>query len=64
MYKSINIIKENNLTKTKLFLDRRIEEVLKFGKKSGKLKSIVNNANISNKIINLIKEFNSKKTSS
>ena len=56
--------KENNLTKTKLFLDRRIEEVLKFGKKSGKLKSIVNNANISNKIINLIKEFNSKKTSS
>ena len=57
-------IKENNLTKTKLFLDRRIEEVLKFGKKSGKLKSIVNNANISNKIINLIKEFNYKKTSS
>ena len=49
--------KEKNLNKTKLFLDRRIEEVLKFGKNSGKVISMINNSKISLKIINLIKEF-------
>ena len=49
--------KEKNLNNTKLFLDRRIEEVLKFGKNSGKVISMMNNSKIFSKIINLIKEF-------
>lgn len=46
-----------NLSKTKIFLNKRIDEVLEFGKNTGKLKSIVNNLNISNNIINILKDF-------
>jgi len=46
-----------NLSKTKIFLNKRIDEVLQFGKNSGKFKSIVNNFNISKKIIALIQNF-------
>ena len=46
-----------NLSKTKIFLNKRIDEVLEFGKNTGKLKSIVNNLNISNNIINILKDL-------
>ena len=49
--------KDKKLSKTKLFLDRRIDEVLAFGKNSGKLKNIFNNMNISEKIISMVKKF-------
>ena len=39
------------------FSKERIEEVLKFGKNSGKVISMMNNSKIFSKIINLIKEF-------
>ena len=53
--------KDLKLSKTKLFLDRRIEEVLKFGKNSGKFKSIINDLSLSEKIINIIQEFKTNK---
>ncbi len=48
---------DKNLSKTKFFLNKRIDEILQFGKNSGKLKSIINNVNISSKIIDLLKNF-------
>ena len=48
---------DKKLSKTKIFLNKRIDEVLQFGKNSGKLKSIVNNFKISKKIIHLLQDF-------
>ncbi len=54
--------KDKNLKETKLFCNRRIDEVLKFGKKSANVKSKISNLNISNKLITTIKELKSIKT--
>ncbi len=54
--------KDKNLKETKLFCNRRIDEVLKFGKKSANVKSKLSNLNISNKLITTIKELKSIKT--
>jgi len=54
--------KSKNINDTKLFLNRRIDEVLEFGKQSGKVKSKISKLNISNKLINLIKSLKSIKT--
>ena len=42
---------------TKLFLNRRINDVLLFGKTSNKLKNSIQNINFTNKIINTLKEI-------
>jgi len=48
---------DKKLSKTKIFLNKRIDEVLQFGKNSGKLKSIASNFNISSKIIDLLQNL-------
>jgi ubiquinone biosynthesis protein COQ9 len=53
--------KSKNIQDTKLFLNRRIDEVLEFGKQSGKIKSKISKLNISNKLINIIKNLKSIK---
>ena len=53
--------KDKNLNETKLFCNRRIDEVLNFGKKSAMLKGKISNLNISNKLITAIKELKSIK---
>ena len=53
--------KSKNIHDTKLFLNRRIDEVLEFGKQSGKIKSKISKLNISNKLINIIKNLKSVK---
>ena len=53
--------KSKNIHDTKLFLNRRIDEVLEFGKQSGKIKSKISKLNISNKLINIIKNLKSIK---
>ena len=53
--------KSRNIHDTKLFLNRRIDEVLEFGKQSGKIKSKISKLNITNKLINIIKDLKSIK---
>ena len=53
--------KSRNINNTKLFLNRRIDEVLEFGKQSGKIKSKISKLNITNKLINIIKDLKSIK---
>ena len=53
--------KSRNINDTKLFLNRRIDEVLEFGKQSGKIKSKISKLNITNKLINIIKDLKSIK---
>lgn len=53
--------KNKNIKDTKLFLNRRLDEVLEFGKQSGKIKAKMSNLKISNKLINIIKELKSIK---
>ena len=50
-----------NIKDTKLFLDRRIDEVLEFGKASGKIKSKISKLNISSKLISILKNLKSIK---
>ena len=52
---------KKDIKETKLFLNRRIDEVLKFGKKSASIKSKISNFNIFNKLIVIIKELKSIK---
>ena len=49
--------KEQDMKNTKLFLNRRINDVLLFGKTSNKLKNSIQNINFTNKIINTLKEI-------
>ncbi|MBH88237.1 MAG: COQ9 family protein [Pelagibacterales bacterium] len=53
--------KDKNFHETKLFCNRRIDEVLKFGKQSATIKGKISNLNISNKLITTIKELKSIK---
>jgi ubiquinone biosynthesis protein COQ9 len=53
--------KTKNANETKLFLNRRIDEVLEFGKKSSIIKSKISNFSIFNKLIKIIKELKSIK---
>ena len=49
-------------TETKLFLDRRINEVLLFGKTSRKLKESISSLQFTEKILDLIKNLRTIKT--
>ena len=49
--------KSKNIKETKLFLNRRIDEVLKFGKTSASIKSRISDFNIFNKLISVIKNL-------
>ena len=51
--------KSKNIKETKLFLNRRIDEVLKFGKTSANIKSRISDFNIFNKLISVIKDLKS-----
>jgi len=53
--------KSKNIEETKLFLNRRIDEVLKFGKTSASIKSRISDFNIFNKLISVIKNLKSIK---
>ena len=53
--------KSKNIKETKLFLNRRIDEVLKFGKTSANIKSRISDFNIFNKLISVIKDLKSIK---
>ena len=53
--------KSKNIEETKLFLNRRIDEVLKFGKTSATIKSKISNFNILNKLISVVKDLKSIK---
>ena len=53
--------KSKNIKETKLFLNRRIDEVLKFGKTSANIKSRISDFNIFNKLISVIKNLKSIK---
>ena len=53
--------KSKNIEETKLFLNRRIDEVLKFGKTSASIKSRISDFNIFNKLISVIKDLKSIK---
>lgn len=53
--------KSKNIQETKLFLNRRIDEVLKFGKTSASIKSRISDFNIFNKLISVIKNLKSIK---
>ena len=53
--------KSKNIEETKLFLNRRIDEVLKFGKTSATIKSRISDFNIFNKLISVIKDLKSIK---
>lgn len=53
--------KTKNANETKLFLNRRIDEVLEFGKKSSIIKSKISNFSIFNKLIKILKELKSIK---
>ena len=52
---------KKDIKETKLFLNRRIDEVLQFGQKSSSIKSKISNFNIFNKLITIIKELKSIK---
>ena len=52
---------KKDIAETKFFLNRRIDEVLKFGQKSASIKSKISNFNIFNKLITIIKELKSIK---
>jgi ubiquinone biosynthesis protein COQ9 len=52
---------KKDIKETKLFLNRRIDEVLQFGQKSSSIKSKISNFNIFNKLIIIIKELKSIK---
>ena len=53
--------KSKNIEETKLFLNRRIDEVLKFRKTTANIKSKISNFNIFNKLISVIKDLKSIK---
>ena len=52
---------KKDIKETKLFLNRRIDEVLQFGQKSASIKSKIYNLNIFNKLIITIKDLKSIK---
>ena len=54
--------KDKKFKDTKVFLDKRISEVLLFGQKTRKIKERISNQEISNKILNIINQIKSIKT--
>ena len=54
--------RDKNFQETKLFLDRRINEVLLFGKTSRKLKESISSLQFTEKILDLIKNLRTIKT--
>ena len=53
--------KDKTFQETRSFLDRRINEVLLFGKGSGKLKEKFSNLQFTEKILDLIKKLKTTK---
>jgi len=54
--------KDKKFKDTKVFLDKRISEVLLFGQKTRKIKERISNQEISDKILNIINQIKSIKT--